>query len=281
MLPDAMILVVDNASQDDTVNLALNAGARVVSEPRLGKGFAVRTGFAVANTDLVLLVDGDGTYDPGSAPAMIQASMDGADVVLGCRIRLDSARAPYRRGHVLGNRLLTGLSGWLIGFRGRDSLTGYRLMTDRFVRTFVGGASGFEIETELNAHALRLGLAASEIESGYSDRPEGSASKLRTYHDGARLARSLLRLFYNMRPLAFFVIAGMPWLIAATILGVYVAVGYLKTGLVLNFPSLIAGVGFAIVFAIFWLAGLITQQIATARSEALRLAFQNRPHHAS
>ena len=192
-LPNAAIHVYDNTSTDDTVAVARAAGAAVGYEPRQGKGHVVRRMFADVEADIYVLVDGDDTYDAAAAPAMITLLRERRlDMVTA--VRTGGDRAAYRRGHRTGNSLLTWLVGALFGLPVGDMLSGYRVFSRRFVKTFPALSGGFETETELTVHALQLALPTGEVSAAYSERPAGSASKLRTVSDGLRILRLILML---------------------------------------------------------------------------------------
>src|ERR1700758_5823074 len=193
-LPLAQIYVYDNNSSDRTVEVARAAGAEVRSERRQGKGNVVRRMFADVDADIYVLVDGDATYDAASAPEMIEALVEAhLDMVVG--LRVDQVEAAYRRGHRLGNRMLTRFLSSMFGQQFEDVLSGYRIFSRRFVKSFPVLSDGFEIETELTVHALELALPTAEIETPYFARPEGSFSKLNTYRDGLRILATILKLY--------------------------------------------------------------------------------------
>lgn len=272
-LPEACIVVIDNASSDETSRIALDHGAEVIYEPRKGKGNAVRRAFADVDADAYVMADGDGTYDPAIAPRMVSLLVDqGIDMVIGVRDHAGDESA-YRRGHVLGNRMLSGMFERLFDFQISDTLSGYRVMSRRFVKSFVFGRSGFEIEAELNVHAALLGANYAEVNTVYGSRHEDSPSKLRTYRDGWRILRRQLRLFRDVRPAAAFALLAVPWFVAAVGLIVPPVIGYFETGLVAKFPSLIAGVGCLLVAVQVTISGIILDRVALSRLEAVRLQY--------
>ncbi len=202
-LPHAQVLVYDNGSSDGTAAVAQAAGAEVRAEALRGKGHVIRRMFADVEADAYLLVDGDGTYDPAAAPDMVAMLLRGRlDMVTG--VRVSSAQEAYRPGHRLGNRVLTGLVGAVFGNRVSDMLSGYRAFSRRFVKSFPALAEGFETETEFTVHALELRMALGEVSTPYSERAEGSTSKLNTWRDGWRILRTITRLVREERPLPFF-----------------------------------------------------------------------------
>ena len=213
-LPEALIFVYDNGSSDRTIEVARQAGAIVRQEPLKGKGNVVRRMFADIEADIYVLVDGDDTYDAASAPALIQRLIeDSLDMVNGARE--EKSELAYRRGHRFGNRMLTGLVAYFFGERMGDMLSGYRIMSRRFVKSFPALASGFETETELTVHALELRLPIAEVMTPYRERPPASSSKLRTIPDGIRIMRLIMRLVREERPFEFFSIVAA--LLAMTI----------------------------------------------------------------
>src|SRR5215213_8384925 len=202
-LPDATVYVYDNNSSDRTVEVARTAGGVVRSETHQGKGYVVRRMFADVDADIYVLADGDATYDAPSARAMIARLIDERlDMVVGARV--DRDEAAYRRGHRTGNRLLTGFVRHVFGQSFTDMLSGYRVFSRRFVKSFPVLSGGFEIETELTVHALELELPIGEVKTPYYARLEGSTSKLSTYRDGWRILRTVLKLYRSERPLPFF-----------------------------------------------------------------------------
>lgn len=278
MLPNAQIVVADNNSIDATSLVAAEAGARVIREPRKGKGFAMRRLMADTEADCYIMVDGDGTYDASAAPEMVRIVLeDGVDMVNGERVKGQGQVAAYRRGHELGNATLTWIFNKLFGLPLRDTLSGYRAMSRRMVKSFPTGATGFEIEAELNAHAAVLGLPWAEVPTTYLERPEGSTSKLNTYRDGLRITRRNLRLFRDAKPnLAFFILSLPWWLLAIPLVWVPID-EYLQTGLVERFPSLIAGVSSLVIAVLLTISGAIMERVARNRVEAVRLAYLEYP----
>jgi glycosyltransferase involved in cell wall biosynthesis len=208
--PGCLVFVYDNNSTDATVEVAREAGAIVRSEPQRGKGNVVRRMFADIEADVYILVDGDNTYDAAVAPQLVDVLMrESLDLVNGARV--DDSKAAYRHGHRFGNWLLTTTVALLFGNRCSDMLSGYRVMSRRFVKSFPALSTGFEIETELTVHALQLRLPMVELPAPYRERPAGSFSKLRTFHDGARILKTIAALVKAERPLAFFGLVGGCW----------------------------------------------------------------------
>lgn len=272
VLPHATIYVYDNNSRDRTVDVARAAGAVVRTERMQGKGHVVRRMFADVDADIYVMADGDLTYDPASSPAMVDRLIkDGLDMIVGTRVH--EAAEAYRRGHVLGNRAMTGLLASLFGRSFTDIFSGYRVFSRRFVKSFPALSGGFEIETEISVHALELKMPVGEVETRYLARIEGSASKLNTYRDGARIARTIATLYRIERPLWFFsAIAGVLAL-AAILLTIPLAVTYVQTGLVPRFPTAILATGLMIVAVLNLFAGLILDTVVRGRREMKRLAY--------
>jgi len=271
-LPGALIYVYDNNSRDRTVEVAREAGAIVRSERMQGKGNVVRRMFADVDADIYVMADGDATYDAAAAPAMIDKVLsEGLDMVVGTRIH--EAADAYRRGHVLGNRAMTGLLARLFGRSFTDIFSGYRVFSRRFVKSFPVLSAGFEIETEISVHALELKMPVGEVETRYLARPEGSASKLSTYRDGFRIARTILTLYRIEKPMLFFGwVAGLLGLLAL-ILAVPLAITYAQTGLVPRFPTAVLATGLVILSALGLFAGLILDTVVRGRREMRRLAY--------
>lgn len=241
-LPSATIYVYDNNSTDDTAAIAAAAGAVVRREKRQGKGQVMRRMFADIDADIYVMVDGDDTYDAASAPALVEGLREGSfDLVNAARA--ETGQAAYRPGHRFGNRLLTGLVAFIFGTASRDMLSGYKAMSRRFVKSFPALSTGFEIETELLVHALEIGIATDEIETPYRERPEGSASKLRTFHDGARILRLIVKMVKEERPFAFFATLAAILALAAIALAVPVIMHYIHTGLVPRLPTAVLAIG--------------------------------------
>ncbi|MBT5435764.1 MAG: glycosyltransferase, partial [Rhodospirillaceae bacterium] len=237
-LPDAAVHVYDNNSTDETARIAREHGAQIHHETRQGKGNVVRRMFADIDADLYVLVDGDGTYDADSAPRLVAHLLEHRlDMVIGSRVA--GQGEAYRRGHVMGNRMLTGLVARLFGHRLQDMLSGYRVFSRRFVKTFPALARGFETETELTVHALTLRMPFAEIETPYGERPEGSSSKLNTWRDGFHILFAIFTLVKEERPLPFFSVLGTAFCVLSLILGYPIVVEWLDTGLVPRVPTAI------------------------------------------
>jgi glycosyltransferase involved in cell wall biosynthesis len=271
-LPDAEIYVYDNNSRDQTRKRAQAAGAIVRGEPRQGKGNVVRRMFADVEADLYLLADGDATYDPDTAPRMIELlTASNLDMVIGRRVHED--QAAYRHGHVLGNRMMTGFLGMLFGAQFSDIFSGYRVFSRRFVKSFPVLSSGFEIETELSVHALHLSLPTAEVDTRYGARPAGSASKLSTYRDGFRILSVMLQLFKNERPLAFFSLCAMLLSAGSIALATPLFLEYARTGLVPRFPTAILCASVMVLAFLSVVAGVILDTVSRGRRELKRLSY--------
>lgn len=271
-LPDATVYVYDNNSSDRTHEIAAAAGAVVRSERQQGKGHVVRRMFADIDADVYLMADGDLTYDPEAAPEMVSMLLaEQLDMVVGTRRHEDSQA--YRGGHVIGNRLFTGLLARLFGRSFNDIFSGYRVFSRRFVKSFPVLSSGFEIETEISVHALELRMPVGEVETRYLARPEGSESKLSTFGDGWRILKTIATLYRVERPTLFYGTIGALLLIAALVLSVPLVITYLHTGLVPRVPTAILVTGMTIVAVLCFFAGLILDTVTRGRRETRRLAY--------
>ena len=275
-LPDATVYVYDNNSTDDTIKVAREAGAIVRTERRRGKGNVVRRMFADIDADAYVLLDGDATYDAASAPAMVSKLVaERLDMVVGCRVH--AYGDAYRPGHRFGNAMLTRVVGWLFGKSFGDILSGYRVFSRRFVKSFPALAKGFETETELTVHALELRMPVAEVETLYVARPVGSTSKLSTYKDGFRILRLILALYKHERPFQFFsVIAGVLALISV-ILAIPILLEYVRTGLVPRLPTAVLSTGLMILASLSLTAGIILETVTRGRQELKRLAYLQIP----
>ena len=275
-LPDAAIYVYDNNSNDTTADVARAAGAIVRTERMQGKGHVVRRMFADVEADIYVMADGDATYEAAAAPKLVKMMLDETlDMVVGAR--KSEVDAAYRRGHRLGNRLLTGMLARLFGRSFSDILSGYRIFSRRFVKSFPVLSSGFEIETEISVHALELRMPVAEQVTAYAARPEGSESKLNTYRDGFRILNTIVTLFRFERPLLFFGIVGVVLAMAALILAVPLIMTFLETGLVPRFPTAVLATGLMILASLNVFAGLILDTVVRGRREVRRLAYLSFP----
>lgn len=271
-LPEAKIFVYDNNSSDRTVEVACEAGAVVRTEPRQGKGNVVRRMFADIEADIYLLADGDDTYDASAAPLLAETLVrEGFDVVSGKRVAV--AQGAYRAGHVLGNRLLTGLTAVMFRVNIADLLTGYRVMSRRFVKSFPFTAEGFGIETELTVHAVRLLMPMVEIETRYKERPAGSISKLSTWRDGFRILSTIALLVREERPLIFFSCIFLLLAIFSLGIGAPVIMEYVHTGYVPRLPTALLSTSLMLLAFLSLVSGLILDTVTRGRWEAKRMAY--------
>jgi hypothetical protein len=272
-LPEAVVYVYDNGSTDGTEARAREAGAIVRREPVPGKGNVVRRMFADVDADVYVMADGDGTYDPRTARAMVDRLADGPlDMVVGARQYAEGGRAS-RRGHRAGNSVLTGFVGWLFGARFTDMLSGYRVLSRRFVKSFPALAMGFEIETELTIHALELRLPVDEVPTPYVARPGGSHSMLSTWRDGLRIAATILFLFKEIRPFRFFGTLFAALAVVSLGLAYPIVVTFLETGLVPRVPTAVLATGVMLLAFIALTCGIVLDTVSRGRREAKRLAL--------
>jgi glycosyltransferase involved in cell wall biosynthesis len=271
-LPGAVIYVYDNNSTDRTIEIAQAAGAVVRRETRQGKGHVVRRMFADVDADIYLLADGDATYDAPSACAMISRLVEERlDMVVGARV--DREAAAYRRGHRAGNRLLSGFVTQIFGRSFSDMLSGYRVFSRRFVKSFPVLSGGFEIETELTIHALELELPVAEINTPYYSRPEGSASKLNTWRDGLRILWSIFQIYRSERPLPFFSAIAVVLAIVAIGLAIPIFITFLQQGNVPRFPTAILATGLMLAALLSLASGLVLDTVTRGRREIKLLAY--------
>jgi glycosyltransferase involved in cell wall biosynthesis len=271
-LPQATIYVYDNNSTDRTIEVARAAGAVVRRETHQGKGNVVRRMFSDIDADVYVLVDGDATYHAPSAPAMIARLLeDRLDMVVAARVHEDDAA--YRVGHVTGNRLLTGFVDTVFGATFSDILSGYRVFSRRFVKSFPVLTGGFEIETELTVHALELELPVAEISTPYVARPEGSVSKLSTWRDGFRILNTILKLYRSERPLAFFTTIGVGLGIISVGLAIPIVIHFIEYGTVPRIPTAMLSMGLMLAAYVSIAAGLILDTVTRGRREVKLLAY--------
>jgi glycosyltransferase involved in cell wall biosynthesis len=275
-LPSAEIYVYDNNSKDRTAAVAREAGAEVRSERRQGKGHVVRRMFADVDADVYVLVDGDATYDAPSAPRMIAKLLgEHLDMVVG--LRVDQEQAAYRRGHRTGNWMLTSFLSSVFGQAFTDILSGYRVFSRRFVKSFPVLSDGFEIETELTVHALELALPVAELKTPYYARPEGSFSKLNTWGDGFRILSTILKLYRSERPLRFFTVIGAFLAVVSVGLAIPIVLTYLEEGLVPRLPTAVLSTGLMIVAVLAVSSGLVLDTVTRGRREMKLLAYLAQP----
>lgn len=271
-LPDATIYVYDNNSRDRTREVAAEAGAIVRTERQQGKGHVVMRMFADVDAEIYVMADGDLTYDPKAAPAMVDMLLaEQLDMVVGTRRHEE--KDAYRGGHVVGNRIFTALLSGLFGRSFSDIFSGYRVFSRRFVKSFPVISSGFEIETEMSVHALELKMPVGEVETIYGARPQGSHSKLSTYADGWRILRTIITLYRVERPALYYGLIGAVLLLMAVILAVPLVVTYIHTGLVPRVPTAVLVTGITIVSVLCFFAGLILDTVTRGRRELRRTAY--------
>jgi glycosyltransferase involved in cell wall biosynthesis len=275
-IPSATVYVYDNNSTDRTVDVAKAAGAIVRHETRQGKGNVVRRMFADIDADIYVLVDGDATYEAEAAPRMVRRAIEeNLDFVNGARV--SRSLEAYRKGHRFGNYVLTAMVRNIFGRQFTDMLSGYKVFSRRYVKSFPAMSRGFEIETELTVHALELRMPSAEELTAYGERPSGSVSKLSTFRDGARILRLIFDLVRNERPLPFFGLVGAVLILIAVALAVPLAETYFQTGLVPRLPTAVLAIGLIIIGFLSFLAGLILDVVATMRSEMKRLVYLSYP----
>jgi len=272
VLPAAMVYVYDNNSTDNTAEAAQQAGALVRREKRQGKGYVVRRMFNDIEADIYVLVDGDATYDALSAPGMIAKLVEERlDMVVASRVDRDAAA--YRHGHRTGNWLLSTLISQMFGRAFTDVLSGYRVFSRRFVKSFPTLSGGFEIETELTVHALELELPVDEIAAPYYARPSGSVSKLRTWQDGFRILGTVLKLYRTERPLAFFGSLGIALGLISIGLAIPIFVTYVQQGLVPRLPTAVLSTGLMLLACLSIACGLILDTVTRGRRELKLIAY--------
>ncbi len=271
-LPEALIYIYDNNSTDGTAEIAKKEGAIVRTERRQGKGNVIRRMFADVDADCYLMVDGDGTYDPAVAAAAVAMVTEGeCDFVNVARV--STAVEAYRRGHRLGNRVLTQMVRSFFGREISDMLSGYKALSRRFVKSFPAMSGGFEVETELAVHALEMRMPMGELAASYKERPEGSTSKLRTYRDGVRILMLISRLIKDERPLQFFATTGIVIGLLGLLSGTPVVLTYFETGLVPRLPTAVLSVGLVMLGFLAIFVGLILDVVTKARQEFKRLTY--------
>ena len=271
-LPEAEVYIFDNNSTDNTVEIARNAGAHVFCVKEKGKGNVVRRMFADVDADIYVMVDGDATYDASVSRTLINKLIsERLDLVVGVREHTD--KNAYRAGHTLGNKVLTGCVKSIFGGDFSDMLSGYRVFSKRYVKSFPAMAKGFETETELTVHALELRMPYSEVVTPYFARMEGSTSKLSTYKDGIRILKTIVKLYSSERPFLFYSIAAFLFALIGIILSLPLLKYFLDTGLVLRLPTAILSTGLMIFSCILFITGLILENITAGRREVKRLFY--------
>lgn len=275
-LPSAKVYVYDNNSSDGSAAIAASAGAIVRSEERQGKGYVVRRMFADIEADVFVICDADGTYDASAVSRLISILVDGGlDMVVGARV--EKAEAAYPPAHKFGNWLLTNLVKIMFGAGFSDMLSGYRVMSSRFVKSFPQASRGFEIETELTIHALQLQMPTAEGQTDYRERPIGSSSKLRTIRDGYRILTKIMIMLKRERPLYLFGLVSATLMVASLLAGTPVVLDYLETGEVPRLPSAVLATGLIILSFLSFFCGLILDTVTCGRNEAKRLRYLELP----
>lgn len=278
-VPEALVYVFDNHSTDDTAAIARASGARVRSVALRGKGNVVRRMFADIEADIYVMVDGDATYDVSQVgAALARMTHEGLDMVVGLRVEQGGrGDNTYRLGHRWGNQLLTRSAAWLFGHQFQDMLSGYRVFSRRYVKSFPAAASGFEIETELTLHALELRMPCAEIPVLYRERPAGTQSKLSTFRDGWRILRTITQLFVSERPLVFFAALALLLALLAIGLALPLVATYLASGLVPRLPTAVLSVGVMLTALLALVCGTVLHNVTLGRQEHKRLIYLSIP----
>ncbi|MGI1849835.1 MULTISPECIES: glycosyltransferase [Rhodococcus] len=272
-VPGIAVYVYDNLSTDGTAERAAEAGAIVRREDVKGKGNVVRRAFADIDADVYVMIDGDDTYDAFAAPKMIETLLSGPyDHVLGVRTQ-DADVNAYRSGHEAGNKVLNGVVGWVFGTNVHDMLSGFRVFSRRFVKSFPAVSREFEVETELTVHSLHLRVPQTSVQVGFRDRAAGSESKLRTYRDGTKILSLIVDLARHERPVAFYGLFGTLSLLLSVVLAVPIVIEFYETGLVPRFPTLFLAFTLVMLGCLAWTAGLILDGIRRSRHEMARLLY--------
>jgi glycosyltransferase involved in cell wall biosynthesis len=271
-LPEAVVYVYDNNSRDRTCDVARTAGALIGFETTQGKGNVIRRMFADIEADIYIIVDGDDTYDATAAPKLVSILLDHQLDMVNAR-RVSDAKDAYRAGHRFGNKLLSGMIRVIFDDRYRDVLSGYRVMSRRFVKSFPALAQGFDIEAELTIHAFALRIPTMEVDTAYKARPEGSVSKLRTYRDGARICWTIFHLLKEERPLLFFGVIFVALALFSTAISVPIFTTYFETGLVPRFPTAILATGTMLLSFLSLVCGLVLDTVTLGRREAKRMRY--------
>lgn len=271
-IPTATVYVYDNNSTDETKEIAQKAGAIVRRECKQGKGNVVRRMFADVDADIYVMIDGDATYDVSAIPQMIEKlCSENLDMVVGCR--KETEQECYRSGHRWGNRLLTDIVSFFLGGKLKDMLSGLRVFSKRFVKTFPARSEGFEIETELTIYAISRKLPVAEVDTDYFSRPENSFSKLSTYKDGFRILKTIVWLIKYERPLLFFGLISLFLMIVALLLGIPVVTEYFKTGFVPRFPTAILASSIGVCSLISFLIGIVLDSVVALKKENSRICY--------
>ena len=274
-IPEISVYVFDNNSNDETRLVSEKAGAIVVSVPLRGKGNVVRRMFADVEADIYIMVDGDATYDPSTAKVLVNKLLDDRlDMVVGCRlIEQGGLGGEYRWGHQFGNFILT--QSVMKIFRGSftDMLSGYRVFTRRYIKSFPALSQGFEIETELTVHALELRIPFGEVSINYGARQDGSVSKLSTYIDGIRIISTIIKLFISEKPFSFFGFTSTILAVVSIFLFTPILIEFMHTGLVPRVPTLLLSISLMLCAIVSFMCGLILNNVTRGRREMKRLAY--------
>ncbi len=273
ILPGCSVYVYDNNSTDDTAEVAKKAGAVVGFESRAGKGNVVRRMFSEIEAETFLMVDGDDTYEAAAAPKLVEAIANGNDMVVG--IRAGALEKHERKGHAFGNSMFNTIYSMSLGQDFSDIFSGYRGFSRRFVKSFPALSSGFEIETELSAHASQLRLPVTEIATEYSDRAEGSESKLSTFRDGARILKTIIVLLKEYKPLYFFGAIGLVGAILSVLVFTPVFLAYLNDPTQSIIPTAVLSTGIMVVSMLSATAGVVLDSIRRFRAEVKRMMYNN------
>lgn len=275
-LPQAEVYVYDNNSTDKTIEVARAAGALVYRESHQGKGNVVRRMFSDVEADVYVMVDGDATYDMASVPSMIQKmQQERLDMVTG--VRKTTEGKAYRAGHQFGNWLMTRIVHLFFGKQTEDMLSGLRVFSRRFVKSFPANSAGFEIETELTIFASALRLPVADYTTPYYSRPEGSLSKLSTFKDGYKILKMIAMLIKEERPLLFFGLCALGLFVLSVLCFIPVFWVYLETGLVPRLPTAILSLGLMLCAGVSFAIALILDTVAKARKETRRLSYLSIP----
>jgi glycosyltransferase involved in cell wall biosynthesis len=272
-IPSALVYVYDNTSTDKTVEIATKVGAIVRTEPNKGKGNVMRRMFADIEADIYIVVDGDDTYEASKCLEMVNKLIDdNLDMVVASR-KTENSEGEYRWGHVFGNWMLTRSVSLIFGRGFTDMLSGYRVMSRRFVKSFPITSKGFEIETEMTVHALQVGISFAEVETLYDSRPEGSESKLSTFRDGFRILGMILILFKENKPFQFFGLLSLLFFVVSIVLSIPVFITYMETGLVPRVPTAILSTGLMTLLFFSLISGVILDSLSRSRLEAKRANY--------
>ena len=272
-LPEARVYVYDNASLDNTSGVAREAGAEVYFEPNRGKGNVVKRMFADIEADIFIIVDGDNTYEASKSREMIDLlNNERLDMVVATR-RTKNTEGEYRWGHVFGNRMLTNSVSLIFGRGFTDMLSGYRVMSRRFVKSFPVMSKGFEIETEMTVHSLQVGASFKEVETKYDSRPEGSVSKLNTFKDGFKILRMIFVLFKENKPFQFFGLLSLLFFIFSIAFSIPLFATYIQTGFVPRLPTAVLSTGLMILSFVCLISGVILDSLSRSRVEVKRMNY--------